>query len=208
MKRKLKDPDLKTEKEFWSQEALICGLDEVGRGCIAGPVVAAAVVLPKNHKKIDNVRDSKLMTAKMREKAFEQIMESCHDFGIGLVPAKIIDQIGIEKATKEAMRDALLQVRREHDLVLIDGNKEIEIEAAQIAVVDGDATVYTISCASIVAKVFRDAIVSGIDQEYPDYGFSEHKGYGTKKHYEALNVHGLISEHRKSFLRSFAGENN
>lgn len=200
--KKIKEPDLKTEKEFWSQEALVCGIDEVGRGCIAGPVVAAAVILPVNHKKIEKIRDSKLMTAKMRERAFESIMDSCHDFGIGLVSAARIDEIGIEKATKEAMLEALTQIKEKHDLVLIDGNKELELDIEQIAIVDGDATVYSISCASIIAKVFRDAIVSGIDQEFPRYCFAEHKGYGTKKHYEALKKHGLLSEHRKSFLKN------
>lgn len=200
---KIKDPTLKTEKIYWQEGRLVCGVDEVGRGCIAGPVVAAAVVLPKGHKKIKNVRDSKKLTAKMRERIFEEILNSGADFGVGLVPAVIIDEIGIEKATKQAMAEALGALTFGHEVVLLDGNKELELSIEQKAIVKGDATVYSISCASIVAKVFRDAVVSGLHAEFPEYDFASHKGYGTKKHYEALKTQGPSREHRKTFLKRF-----
>lgn len=200
---KTKEPDLKTEKVYWQEGRLVTGVDEVGRGCIAGPVVAAAVVLPKDHKKIKNVRDSKKLTAKMREKIFEEILNSGADFGVGLVPAVTIDEIGIERATKQAMAEALGALTFVHEVVLLDGNKELELAIEQKAIVKGDATVYSISCASIVAKVFRDAVVSGLHAEFPEYNFASHKGYGTKKHYEALKEHGPSREHRQTFLKKF-----
>lgn len=196
-------PDLKHEREYWKEEILVCGVDEVGRGCLAGPVVAAAVVLPKNHRPIKNVRDSKKLTPKMRKEVCLAILEKCSDYGIGLVPATEIDNIGIEKATKKAMIQALEHLTFGHQVVLIDGNKPLDINIRQKTIVKGDATVYSISAASIIAKVFRDQIIMGLDNEYPEYGFSGHKGYHSQNHVEALKKHGPTPEHRRTFITNF-----
>lgn len=197
----MKNPNLKNEKEFWAKEILVCGVDEVGRGCLAGPVVAAAVIMPKNHKPIKNVRDSKQLTPKMRREVCENILDKCEDFGIGLMTASEIDTLGIEVATRRAMLDAIGQLNNKHGAVMIDAVKISEINVEQRNIIKGDESVYSISCASIVAKVFRDQIVSGLDNVYPEYFFSEHKGYATKKHREAIARNGITVEHRRSFLK-------
>jgi ribonuclease HII len=199
-------PNLKNEREYWNQEILVCGVDEVGRGCLAGPVVAAAVVMPLGHKAILNVRDSKKLTPKMRREVCEKILDKCHDFGIGLVTAAEIDEIGIEKATKKAMVGAIAQLTFGHQVVLIDGNKPLEIDTRQKTIIKGDATVYSISAASVIAKVFRDQILIGLDNAYPEYGFAGHKGYHSKDHVEAIKKYGLTPEHRRYFLRSILNE--
>lgn len=197
----MKNPNLKNEKEFWARDLLVCGVDEVGRGCLAGPVVAAAVIMPLNHKPIKNVRDSKQLTPKMRREVCERILEKCEDFGIGLMTAAEIDALGIDVATKKAMIDAISQLNGKTRAVMVDAVKLSEIEIEQRNIIKGDEKVYSISCASIVAKVFRDQIVAGLDNVYPAYGFGQHKGYATKKHREAIARHGITAEHRKSFLR-------
>jgi ribonuclease HII len=200
----MQKPHLKIEKEHWAKDLLICGVDEVGRGCLAGPVVAAAVVLPKNHKRIKNVRDSKTLNEKQRREIFDLIIESALDFGVGLVPAGEIDLIGIHVASRLAMTQAVNQLNLPVAKVIVDGKFPIEdIRHPQEAMVDADALCYTVSCASILAKVFRDQVVAGFDNIYPDFGFSSHKGYATKKHYEALRTFGLTPEHRLTFLKNF-----
>lgn len=193
-------PHLKFEEEIWIKGGLACGVDEVGRGCIAGPVVAAAVVFSKNHKPIKNVRDSKKLTPKMRKEIFDEILNQSIDFGIGLVPALEIDRGGINPATKKAMMLAIESLTKIPEVVLIDAVKLEEVTIIQKSIIRGDENVYSISAASIIAKVFRDAIISGLDNVHPNYSFSSHKGYGTKKHYEEIEKNGLTEEHRKSFL--------
>lgn len=204
----MQKPNLKIEKEHWSKDQLICGVDEVGRGCLAGPVVAAAVILKKDHKPIKNVRDSKTLNEKQRRELFDLILDSVHDFGVGLVPAKEIDLVGIHVASKLAMAQAVRHLNVVPQKALIDGRFILEeIDLPQEAVIDGDAKCYTISCASIIAKVFRDQVVSGFDNIYPGFGFTSHKGYATKKHYEALRNFGITDEHRRTFLKKFEIQN-
>jgi len=190
------------EKEAWRSDCLCCGIDEVGRGCIAGPVVAAAVIFPPNHKIHKKIRDSKKMTPKMRQVAFEYILDNSIDFGVGLINAQMIDKIGIVSATEQAIIESVKMLKTEIDHALIDGKSIKELNLKQKAVVKGDEHIYSISAASIVAKVFRDAIVSGFDNVYEDYNFKSHKGYGTKKHFEAITKNGLTPEHRKTFLKN------
>jgi ribonuclease HII len=199
----MKQPHTKFEQELWNQNLIVCGIDEVGRGCIAGPVVAAAVSFPKEHKIHEKIRDSKKVTPKMRAELFDFILDECDDFGIGLVPAETIDEIGISPATKRAMALAIDGMTKKPDQILIDAVVLDEVTIAQKSIIKGDENIYSIAAASIVAKVFRDSVVSGFDNIYPEYGFSSHKGYGTKIHYEALKKSGLTSEHRRTFLKNF-----
>lgn len=193
-------PHLDFEKAIWAEGSFVCGVDEVGRGCLAGPVVAAAVILPKNHQPHQKIRDSKKMTPKNRAEMYDFILDNAVDFGIGLIDAKTIDEIGIGAATEAAMISAVGMLNKKVSWALIDGRGISGLSVRQKAVIKGDAYVYSISAASIVAKVFRDKIVSGLDNVYPDYSFSEHKGYGTKKHYEAISKRGLTPEHRTTFI--------
>lgn len=199
---RLKQPHLKFEQEAWDHNLIVCGVDEVGRGCLAGPVVAAAVSFSKSHKPHEKVRDSKKMTPKMRAEMFEYILDNCSDFGIGLVPADEIDRIGIVPATKKAMVSAIQGFNIQPDEILIDAVNLEEITIKQKSIIKGDESVYSIAAASIVAKVFRDSVVSGFDNVYSEYQFSSHKGYGTKAHYAAIEKHGLTKEHRRTFLRN------
>lgn len=202
----MQKPHLRIEKEHWEKGQLLCGVDEVGRGCLAGPVVAAAVVLPVNHKRIKNVRDSKTLNENQRREIFDQIIEESLDFGVGLVPAAEIDLIGIHIASRLAMAQAVNQISIPINKVVVDGIFKIEnLEYEQETLINGDAKCYTISCASIIAKVFRDQVVRGFDNLYPEYGFSSHKGYSTKKHKEAILQFGITPEHRRTFLKKIVG---
>lgn len=195
-------PNTDYEIEIWSKGGLACGIDEVGRGCVAGPVVAASVIMPKGHKPIDDIRDSKKLSQKKREALFEEILSSCADFGIGLIPAQDIDNHGIVPATKNAMLESFNQLSLAPDLILIDAMEVEEIPIQQESITKGDMKVYSISCASIVAKVFRDRVVIGLENDYKEHQFSSHKGYGTKAHFDTIKKHGLTPEHRKSFLKN------
>lgn len=192
-------PHQKFEKEIWNLDGLVAGVDEVGKGCLAGPVVAAAVIFPKNTKKHPKIRDSKSMTPKMRAEMFEYIMDTCVDFGVGLVAASEIDTDGINPCTIRAMRLAIEQIKRETELVLVDAVEIVDLTLPQKAIIKGDVHVFSIAAASIVAKVIRDAIVSGFDNDYPGYGFSSHKGYGVSAHVEKIKELGFTPEHRKTF---------
>lgn len=197
----MEEPHLEYEKIAWSNNQLICGIDEVGRGCVAGPIVVGAVVMPKGHKQIEGVRDSKKISQKKREKLFFEIIEQCEDFSLGLASSASIDKIGIVSSFHAAAKYAVDGLKIRPDKLIVDAMK-LPIEIEQEVVIKGDAIVYSISCASIIAKVFRDQIVSALDNVYEGYNFTSHKGYGTKGHYEAIIKLGLTKEHRQTFLRN------
>ena len=190
------------EKEY-SQYDFICGIDEVGRGPLAGPVVAGAVVLPKGSR-ILYINDSKKLSAKKREKLFDIIKEEAVSVGIGMASPERIDEINILQATYKAMRMAIdkLSKRPEvllNDAVIIPG---IDESIHQEKIIKGDAKSVSIAAASILAKVTRDRYMEELGEKYPEYGFEKHKGYGTKAHIEAIKKYGITPEHRKTFLKN------
>lgn len=183
----------------------ICGLDEVGRGPLAGPVVASAVIInPRLYKdlsKFKGVNDSKKMSVKSREKWYE-ILTKCADikWGIGIVSEKIIDKINILEATKVAMLEAIGKLGTASDFLLIDGNFTLEIpQLNQKAIPQGDTKSISIAAASIIAKVTRDRMMKKFHEDYPEYGFDKHKGYGTRFHCDAIKKFGPCVIHRRSF---------
>ena len=180
---------------------LIAGVDEAGRGALAGPVVAAAVILPlnKNLPFINQVRDSKKLTPLKREYLFHHVHESAIAVGIGMSDLNIIDTIGIVGATSLAMKSAIEQLSPPADYMLIDYMQLPEIGLPQKGITHGDDLSYSIACASIVAKVSRDRLMIKLDEEYSGYGLAKHKGYGTKEHVECLRRLGPCSVHRKTF---------
>lgn len=194
------------EDSFYAQGyEVICGVDEAGRGPLAGPVCAAAVILPK-HLDIPGLTDSKKLTDKKRRELFPLIQEQAVAYGIGLASQEEIDEINILQATFLAMERALAQLQVHPDLALIDGNREREFGVPVQTVVKGDSLSANIAAASVLAKVTRDNLMMEIAQQYPRYGFEIHKGYGTKAHYEALRQYGACPIHRRSFLKKFYGE--
>lgn len=176
---------------------LIAGVDEVGRGPLIGSVVAAAVILPSGFY-MSEINDSKKLSEKKREKLYPIIMEKAISVGIGVVDSETIDKVNILNATKMAMKMAInnLSVKPEH--VLIDAVK-LDIDIPYTAIIKGDAKSESIAAASIVAKVYRDNMMKELDKEYPMYDFKSNKGYGTKKHIEAIKKYGVLKEHRKTF---------
>ena len=194
------------EDSFYAQGVkVICGMDEAGRGPLAGPVCAAAVILPE-HLEIPGLTDSKKLTDKKRRELFPIIKEQAIAYGIGLASEQEIDEINILQATFLAMQRALDQLAVKPDLALIDGNREKDFGVPVKTVVKGDSLSMNIAAASILAKVTRDDLMVQLAEEYPQYGFEIHKGYGTKAHYAALTEHGASSIHRMSFLKKFYGE--
>jgi len=183
----------------------ICGVDEAGRGPLAGPVCAAAVILPP-HLEIPGLNDSKKLTDKRRRELFPIIKEQAVAYGIGLASHEEIDQINILQATFLAMRRAIDQLEGKAAFALIDGNRETDFGLPVMTVVKGDSRSANIAAASVLAKVTRDDIMEAMAVEYPQYGFEIHKGYGTKAHYEALRTYGASPIHRMSFLKKFYGE--
>lgn len=184
---------------------VICGVDEAGRGPLAGPVCAAAVILPE-HLQIPGLNDSKKLTDKKRRELFPVIQQQAIAYGIGLASEAEIDEINILQATFLAMRRALEQLTVLPEIALIDGNRETDFGLPVKTVVKGDSLSANIAAASILAKVTRDNIMVELAQQYPEYGFEIHKGYGTKAHYEALRTYGPSPIHRRSFLKKFYGE--
>ncbi len=184
----------------------IAGVDEAGRGPLAGPVVAAAVVLPENFD-VPGVDDSKKLPEKRREKLYDIILENVVAYGIGMADHEIIDEINILKATKLAMKRAveaceeMLGERAKLDLVLLDAVTIEEMHIPQKAVVKGDSKVLSIAAASIVAKVTRDRMMAEYAKEYPRYAFESNKGYGTAAHYAGIREHGMCPIHRRTFLK-------
>ena len=184
---------------------IICGVDEAGRGPLAGPVCAAAVILPKGLE-IPGLTDSKKLTDKKRRELFPVIREQAIAYGIGLASHDEIDEINILQATYLAMERALAQLTVKPDIALIDGNRAKDFGLPVRSVVKGDSLSMNIAAASILAKVTRDDLMLELAEKYPQYGFEVHKGYGTKAHYEALRAHGASEIHRKTFLKKFYGE--
>jgi ribonuclease HII len=176
----------------------IAGIDEVGRGCLAGPVVAAAVILPERHR-IRGIRDSKVLPRARREALYEQILDRAQAVGVGCVEVEVIDRVNILQATKLAMREALGRLSQQPDHLLIDALSLRDVELPQRPIIDGDAISASIAAASIVAKVTRDRICDEIDARYPAYGFARNKGYGTRRHVDALLAEGPCEWHRRSF---------
>ncbi len=180
----------------------IAGIDEVGRGPLAGPVVAAAVILPAKIKRtpwVDGVRDSKLLSSIQRERLFEQIKGISISYGVGMISSQQIDIQGIAKATRLAMKQAVEQLVPKPDFLLIDYVKLPEVQIHQKGVIEGDSTCFSIACASIIAKVTRDRLMVELDSLYPGYGLASHKGYGTKEHIDCLKRLGPCPIHRRSF---------
>lgn len=179
---------------------LIAGVDEVGRGPLAGPVCVACVMMPLDDV-IDGVDDSKKLSEKKREMLFEQIKEKAICYSIQLVDEQTIDKINILEATKLAMKNAINSLTIKPDVVLVDAISKLDVDTEVRGIVKGDALSYTIGCASILAKVTRDRLMCELAKEYPEYGFEKHKGYGTKQHIEALKEYGPCVYHRLSFLK-------
>jgi ribonuclease HII len=183
----------------------ICGVDEAGRGPLAGPVCAAAVILPP-HLEIPGLNDSKKLSDKRRRELFPIIKEQAIAYGIGLASHEEIDEINILQATFLAMQRAIDQLEGKAEFAIIDGNREKDFGLPVMTVVKGDSRSASIAAASILAKVTRDDILEEMAKQYPEYGFEIHKGYGTKAHYEALRTYGPSPIHRMTFLKKFYGE--
>ena len=193
------------EDSFYSENIkVICGVDEAGRGPLAGPVCAAAVILPE-HLEIPGLTDSKKLTDKKRRELFPVIQEQAIAFGIGFATEQEIDEINILQATFLSMQRALDQLTVRPDLALIDGNREKDFGLPVKTVVKGDSLSANIAAASVLAKVTRDNLMVELSEKYPQYGFEIHKGYGTKAHYAALREFGVSPIHRMTFLKKFYG---
>ncbi len=195
-------------KDLWSLEneiyesgvKLLCGVDEAGRGPLAGPVCAAAVILPRGCV-IPDLNDSKKLTEKKREALFDKIQQEALTYGIAFASVEEIESLNILGATYLAMNRAISQLEPQPELALIDGNRNTGITLASRCIVKGDASCADIAAASILAKVTRDRLMLRLAEQYPQYRFEQHKGYGTALHYEALREFGPSPVHRKSFLR-------
>ncbi len=181
----------------------ICGIDEAGRGPLAGPVVVGAVILPEDSF-IEGVNDSKKVSEKKRERVYEQIIAEAISYGVGIVDQKTIDEINILNATKLGVKLALEQMKTKPDLILVDALNNMDTLGIPFkSVIKGDAKHYSIAAASIIAKVTRDRIMQEWDELYPVYGFAKHKGYGTSAHIQAIKENGPCILHRQSFIKNF-----
>ena len=184
---------------------IICGVDEAGRGPLAGPVYAAAVILPSDCV-IEGLNDSKKLTEKKREALFDEIKEKVLAYGIASADEKEIDEINILNATFLAMKRAIASLSVRPDLALIDGNQKPHTDIEEVTVIKGDAKSMSIAAASVLAKVSRDRFMLEMAEKYPQYEFARHKGYGTKLHYEKIAQYGVCDIHRRTFLKKILGE--
>ena len=189
------------KKEIHDKYKLIAGIDEVGRGPLAGPVVTCAVIM-KSDSAIEGITDSKKLTRKKMLNLKEKILEDTIFYAYGYANPRLIDKINIKNATHKAMEDALNNLKIKPEIVLIDAER-IDTDIPQLNIVKGDLNEYVISCASILAKIRRDDIMINFSKLYPNYGFDTNMGYGTKKHYQGLEEYGETPIHRQSFLRKF-----
>ncbi|MBR7142471.1 MAG: ribonuclease HII [Clostridia bacterium] len=179
----------------------VAGVDEAGRGPLAGPVAAAAVILPP-YVEIQGLNDSKKLTPAKRDTVYEQVLECALAWAVALVPAQKVDEVNILQATFLAMKQALAELSVRADAVLVDGNRAFAWDVPLQTVVGGDAKSPSIAAASVVAKVTRDRYMLRLHEQYPQYGFAAHKGYGSKAHYQAIGEYGLCPEHRRTFLKN------
>lgn len=181
----------------------ICGIDEAGRGPLAGPVVVASVIMPENSM-IEGVNDSKKVSEKKREVLYDKILEEAISYGVAIIGQDEIDNINILNATKKGVTLSLQELNVRPDLIIVDALTHIDTMGIPYeSIIKGDAKCYSISAASIIAKVTRDRIMREWDKVYPEYGFEQHKGYGTAKHISAIKEYGLCPIHRKSFTKNF-----
>ncbi len=185
--------------------SVICGVDEAGRGPLAGPVCAAAVILPEGLM-IEGLNDSKKLTEKKREALYDVIKEKAVAYSIAMADEKEIDKINILQATFLAMKRAVEGLDIKPDFVLVDGNRDPKLGIPTATVIKGDALSESIAAASVLAKVTRDRFMLEISGKYPEYQFPQHKGYGTKLHYEMIEKYGISPVHRRSFLKKLTGE--
>lgn len=192
----------KYERGLWEKGLVVCGMDEVGRGPLAGPVVTCCVIMPEDPL-IEGVNDSKKLSEKKRELLYDVITDRALAVGFGSCDEKVIDDINILNATKRAFREAYLSMGKEADAALIDAVSGLDIPCEKIPIIHGDALSYSIACASILAKVKRDRYMAEMDEVYPEYGFKKHKGYGTREHIEAIKKYGPCPIHRLSFIKKF-----
>ena len=198
-KEQSKEDLLKYEKELYAKGfTLIAGTDEVGRGPLVGPVVAAAVILPKNYQ-LEGLTDSKKLTEKKRDKFYDIIMKEAISVGVGVVDAKTIDEINILEASRLAMKKAIMDLKVKPEYVLSDAMKLNNIDIPYTDIIHGDALSLSIAAASVIAKVTRDRMMYELDLQYPLYGFAKHKGYPTKLHLENLRKYGVLDNYRFSY---------
>ena len=195
---KLTPPDYSYERKIWGIGKLPAGVDEAGRGPLAGPVVAAAVILPKECE-IPGLNDSKKLSHQKREFLFEQIKTLAVSIGVGIVEPEEIDRLNILRAALLAMEIAVKNLNPKPDSLLIDGNTRTSLLVPQETIIKGDSICYSIAAASIIAKVTRDSIMDNYHDTYPQYNFRRHKGYPTKEHLEAIRIYGPCPIHRKTF---------
>ena len=203
----MKYPNFREEKKLYKKGyKLVVGIDEAGRGPLAGPVVACAFAMfqnPKSKIQISNIKDSKKLSAKQREEIYKLLKENSDvEWGIGRVSERVIDKINILKATKLAMQRAVKNLEKKQsriDFLIIDGNFGIDLDISQKSIIKGDQKVFSCAAASIIAKVYRDRMMLRYHKKYPDYGFDRHKGYGTELHRDLINKKGLSKIHRKTF---------
>lgn len=204
----------KIEKELYAKGVKsICGIDEAGRGPLAGPVVVASVIMPQDSM-IEGVNDSKKVSEKKREVLYEKIIEEAVAYGVGIIDQNEIDKVNILNATKEGLTTSIQELERDlkeknrgfdkPEIILVDALTKIDTDGISYrSIIKGDAKSYAIAAASIIAKVTRDRIMRQWDEVYPEYGFEKHKGYGTAVHIQAIKEHGICPLHRKTFVKNF-----
>ena len=198
--KKLKEEE---NKLYESGINYICGIDEAGRGPLAGPVVVGAIILPKDSF-IEGVNDSKKVSEKKIEMLYEQLTKEAIAWSVGIVDQNLIDEVNILNATKMALTEAISKLEKKPELIMVDALENIDTMGINYkSIIKGDAKIYSISAASIIAKVTRDRIMKKWDEIYPEYGFAKHKGYGTAMHISAIKEYGICSIHRKTFVKNF-----
>lgn len=199
-------------EKIYGKYKLVIGVDEVGRGCLAGPVVSCAIIMDRNVI-IDGVTDSKKLSKKKREKLYGEILENSIAYGIGIVDNEVIDEINIKNASKLAMKIAIENLRDKFensikgDFLITDAEK-VDVPIPQLNLIKGDELCYEVSCASIIAKEYRDAMFIDYEKEFPNYNFIKNVGYGTKAHYKGLDEYGVTPIHRMTFLRKYFEKKN
>lgn len=192
------------DKKIFQRYGVFCGIDEAGRGPLAGPVVIASCIMPLDDNKIlFGIDDSKKLTENQREELFEKIKQTAIDYNIQEVDERTIDEINILAATKLGMKKCIEGLKNKPQMALIDAVQNIDADILQVAIIKGDATSYSIAAASILAKVYRDHLMKELSEQYPEYNFSKHKGYGTKEHIELIKKYGPSKIHRKTFIKNF-----